>query len=99
MDGVNITTNHQPRHLISWYELTDEEKREFDYYKESEIESGEVMPEFFRYKGELYDAGEFSPMPGPSKWDGYLAQAFYFGVIVKFVPDDPDSIIVGRYCT
>lgn len=100
MDDVNITTNHQPRHLIWWHDLTDAEKAEFDHYDDDAIAFGESSePEFIRYKGELYDTADFSPLPRPSKWDGYLAQAFYFGIVVKFVPDDPDSVIVGRYCT
>src|SRR5690606_15213267 len=47
-----IITNNQPRDLISWYDLTEKEQADFDY-----VEDGQFSG--FRYKGQVYDLGEF----------------------------------------
>lgn len=52
-----------------------------------------------RYKGEWYcmedfmRAGKDSPL---SEWDGYTADTFFSGVLVRFV-DDGERVIFGRY--
>jgi hypothetical protein len=95
---MEIITNNVPRLLIDGYDLTEEERKKFDY------DVDEVA--FFRYKGEVYDLGDFdaaSSINGLKEWDGYMAQAFYFGLVIKWVREDGrmdyDRVIVGRYCT
>ena len=49
---MKIITNNQPRDLLYWYDLTEKEQADFDH-----IEDGEFNG--FRYKGQVYDLGEF----------------------------------------
>ena len=54
---MQIKTNNQPRPVIYWYDLTDAERAELDY-----IDTDTAQDDFrgFRYKGAVYDLGEFS---------------------------------------
>ena len=89
---MQIITNNQPRNLISWYDLTEKEKADFDY-----IEDGAFSG--FRYKGQMYDLGEFmhceQSVNGLANWHGISSDSFFSGVLVKLVDDD--SVVVGRY--
>lgn len=106
---MQIITNNQPRNLISWYDLTEKERADFDY-----IEDGEFNG--FRYKGNIYDLGEFVRILPRSQqsngnydsfahtcdggdamleWSGVQSDTFFSGVLVKLVDDE--SVIVGRY--
>lgn len=94
---MKIYTNNHKRPLIYGFELTSNERSEFDYYDEEEIE----FAQFFRYKGEVYDLGDFmrtnfpnSPFTG---WAGYSSDSFFSGILVKFPPDDDEFVIVGTY--
>ena len=89
---MQIITNNQPRDLISWYDLTEKEQADFDY-----IEDGEFSG--FRYKGQVYDLGEFMRCPDSvndfSDWNGISYDTFFSGVLVKYT-NDFESVIVGR---
>jgi hypothetical protein len=97
-----ITTNWQARDLIDASELTEEEREEFDYLDWDKIERGEDSASFFRYKGTLYDLGEFQRVPTVSDglyqgWDGYQSDTYFSGLLIKLT-DDGEGVIVGRYC-
>lgn len=94
---MKVVTNNVPRLLLYWYELTDEEKKEFDWMNEPED------GDFFRYKGaiyctEMFVRGENNPWTGNRNpypgWDGYHQDSFFSAVLVKFV-EDGDKIVVG----
>ena len=92
---LKITTNNVPRDLIQGYELSDKEKAEFDYIDKEEIDGHN----FFRYKGLVYDLGEFMRVGhsfGLQGWDGYHSDSAFSGILVKYV-DHGDRIIVGWY--
>lgn len=78
------------------YELTTKEKQDFEYLDDIESAS------FFRYKGQIYNLGEFliitknMPFYG-SGWMGYLSDSFFSGVVIKYSPTDNETVIVGRY--
>lgn len=62
-------------------------REEFDYQDEDEVYDG-----YFKYRGSWYHTDEFMRFgPGmPSefrKWDGYLSDSFYSGVLIKISPD------------
>lgn len=94
-----IQTNNQPRDILSWYDLTPAEQKEFDYLEEGE-------GSFFRYKNQAYDLGEFmridaniAPHPqrdGWEKWHGYASDSYFSGVLVRYT-SDYDQVIVGMY--
>jgi hypothetical protein len=98
--SVKVTTNNVPRDLISFDDLTPDERKDFDYIQDDY--RGHVR--FFRYKGEVYDTDdcEVSPSPQPwlANWSGYFSETFFSGVVFKYVPDtDWEVVVVGRYCT
>ena len=98
---MTIYCNRQPRLLLSWPELTDAERKQFDDLSEAEA----ADRDFVRYKGVAYDCGEFesitrvvaphSQRPGWEKFDGFSADSFFSGVLIKFV--DPDHVIMATW--
>lgn len=98
---IKITTNNVPREIIDGFQLTENERKEFDYIDWKKIEEGNDSASFFRYKGELYDLHEFmvtesSALEG---WTGYSANSFFSGMVVNYVTRDHDEmVIIGRYC-
>jgi hypothetical protein len=99
MNEIKITTNNIPRPILYGYELTPAERAEFDYYNEDELDCAM----FFRYKGEVYDIGEFMRVPKynpfPDAWAGYMSDSYFSGILIRFPDDDDDYVIVGRYCS
>ena len=97
---VRVTTNNIPRDVLYGFELTARERAEFDYYSTEEELSG---AQFFRYKGEVYDLGEFTvthEITELREWGGYQPDSFFSGLVVRYVPDtDYEQVIVGRYMT
>ena len=91
-----IITNNVPRDVLLGYDLTRKELDEFDYLDADEIGGHS----FFRYRGWVYDLGEFMASAAPSDsplsdWDGYHADTYFSGVVVKYV-EDCERVIVGR---
>ena len=90
---MNVKTNNVPRHVICGYELTDKEKKQFDYISDDELD----YAIFFKYKGRVYDLDEFCCCPDTLKpWHGYFSDSFFSGVVVKYVSDN-EQVIVGTY--
>lgn len=100
MSELKIITNHNKRDLLSFYELTEKELKEFDYYSKEELE--ECFNIFFRYKSNVYDITQFMhcrnlPNCNPiSKWDGIHNDTFFSGIVIKLFPDE-ESVIVGAF--
>ena len=104
---MKITTNHNRREIISEYQLTPEERKEFDYLDWDAMERGEDSRSFVRFKGTLYDLSDTEPGPGSSgmpdslkDWHAYVSDTFFSGVVFRYVrEDDEDMIICGTYYT
>lgn len=97
VEVMNIISNHQPRLLLDWHQLTPKEKAEFDYL---DSDDARISASFFRYRGIVYDAGEFMRIensPVFHGWHGCAADSFFSGVLIRFCEYDRDRIIVGRY--
>lgn len=105
MSDYTIRTNNVPRPIIDAYELSTDERAEFDYLDWPAIERGEGSASFFRYRGQLYDLGEFSADYGILKgsglpahlsdWDGYQSDTFFSATVVRYV-DNFEYVVVGR---
>lgn len=97
---MNIKTNNVPREVINRRDLTPKESKQFDYLDPEDSGS------FFRYKGRVYDLGEFmlinssvAPHPQREGWegyDGYSSDSFFSGLLVRYV-DDCERVIVALY--
>ena len=91
--AVTIKTNNIPRAVVTGAELDDREKAEFDYYTNDELYNAS----FFRYKGWVYDIGEFLSAPESLKpWQGHSPTTYFSGVVIRYT-DDMESVIVGVY--
>ena len=87
---VRVTTNNIPRDVLYGFELTARERAEFDYYStEEEFNSAQ----FFRYKGEVYDLGEFEVATIPG-WDGQQVDSFFSATVIRYT-DDYERVVVG----
>ena len=88
---MKIITNNQPRLLLYGYELTDKERQDFDYLEDIDSHS------FLKYKGAIYDAGEFMIVDNDylKDWDGYSSDSYFSGILIKYI--DSDHVIVARY--
>lgn len=103
--GVEIRTNNVPRDIIHGFELTEAERKEFDYIDWAKIDEGTDSASFVRYRGQLMDLGEFMRFESTPNlfvgWDGYAPDSFSTGTVVRFVEGDMDTtrIVVGYYVT
>lgn len=114
MSKLTIHTNNVPRDVIHAWELTPEERAEFDYLSWEAIERGEDSREFVRYKGQLLDLGDFvATAPGPwnyglpeafGRWDGYASDTYFSALLIRYARDEcgrPDweRVVIGWYCS
>lgn len=97
---MTIRTNNVPRFTIDAWELTANERDQFDYLDWSGIEAGTDSATFFRYRGELYDLGDFEmvtdSMHSFEGWHGYQSDSFFSGILIR-LSSDWETVIVGRY--
>jgi hypothetical protein len=102
MTDLSIITNNVPRFILDAYELTADERAEFDYIDWAGVDTGSESASFARYRGELYDLGEFERWDNPASptrdthWDGMRSDTFFSGVLVRYC-DDHESVVMGRY--
>ena len=94
---MKIVTNHKFRNLLYGYELTENEKKEFDYIESDNLDSHS----FFRYKGHCYDPDEFMKITNNNdieflKYDGYSSDSYFSGILIKY-SEDMESIKIARY--
>jgi hypothetical protein len=103
MADLTIITNNQPRECISYADLTDKEKKEFDYIDADKEADEDLGFRFFRYKGNVYDTQEFMGTYALhddhafKDWDGYAGDTYFSGTLIKYVDMDCDRVIVARY--
>lgn len=104
--ATKVITNNVPREIIDGYRLSMSARAEFDYLDWQAIKEGRESASFFRYKGQLYDLGDFqrieydttaqtdgNPLKG---WHGYQSDSFFSGILVRYT-DDNEMVIVGHY--
>jgi len=98
-DKITIRTNNKARDVLSWHDLTDKERADFDYI---DTEEQQLEASFVRYKGCVYDLGEFMTcrnMPEFSpitNWDGHFADSYFSGVLLRYV-DNFERVIMATY--
>ena len=104
MAAMTIRTNNRERPILCAYELTPAELKEFDYLPTDS--DGDPEGSFFRYKGNVYDLGEFMRIEravaphrqreGWERFDGYATDSYFSGVLVRY-SSDFEAVIVARY--
>ena len=88
---MKIRTNNQAREILSGFDLTDKERKEFDYLSEEEL----AAPRFVRYRDWAYDLGDM--MAAQTKgWDSVHNDTYFSGVLFKYT-DDGERVICATY--
>lgn len=97
---LTVTTNNHHRPVLQAWELTDAERAEFDYLDWAAIEAGNDSASFFRYRGQVYDLGDFveSPPLEVNGWDAFQSDSFFSGIVIRYCQGDEDSVVVGLVC-
>ena len=91
---MKITTNNKPRDLIMFMDLTEKEKKDFDYIEGDE----QFDPRLFRYKGNVYDAGDMMRVTELfNGWDAYQSDTFFSGILIKYADSRLETVIVAHY--
>jgi hypothetical protein len=99
---MTIKTNNVPRDVLEAFELSAGERAQFDYLNWPALEAGEDSASFVRFKGELYDLGEFSTTSGMPEfsplraWDGYLSDSYFSGILVRYC-EHFERVIVATF--
>ena len=97
-DTMQIITNHHEREVVYHWELTDSERKWFDW-------DGAEDCNYVRYKGNVVCISEFMStrpsmwgpgIPSLAAWDGYQSDSFFSGLLVKYC-DDTDFVVMGWY--
>lgn len=98
MSDVNVVTNWHPRPILSDFDLTAAERADLDYVDWDAVERGEDSWSGFRYRGSLYDLGQFERSTGTiaSDWDGWQTQSAFDAVAVKYVSLYDDMLVVAH---
>lgn len=93
-DGTGVKTNMIPRDTICGYDLTEQEKKEYDYLGD---ELGGSV--FFRFKGQVYGLCEFERThpDGPlhkGRWFGIASQSAFHAIVISF--ECVHEVVVGQ---
>ena len=100
---MNIITNNQPRDLMHLcdFSTADQEKirEQYDWMNPEDIEYNYG---FFKYRGQFFHLTDFIRTPSESiselqHWEGYSTDSYFSGTVVRFVENDCDRVVVGRY--
>jgi hypothetical protein len=83
---MKIITNNHYRNILDAYELTSKELESFDYLEEGE-------GSFIRYKGCVWDLGEFM-RTDLKDWEGISSDTYFSGAVIK-LSEDGDTVKVG----
>ena len=95
MEKLRIITDHKWKNFIYGVELTEKERREFDYMDAEEIDTAS----FFRYRARVYSIEDFMRIEhnvALMGWDGYASDSFFSGVVIK-ISDDGEQYKIGTY--
>lgn len=94
-------TNRHRRPVIDGYELTADERKEFDYIDWAGVDGGTESASFVRYKGDLIDLGDVMRAEGSiaeAGWDGFNPDSFFSGIAIKYTDDgtggDPYGYVI-----
>lgn len=100
---MEIITNNVPRDVVDAWELPAEVRKDFDYLQWDKLESGEHSASFIKYRGEWYDLGDFMTTHSPGvndvlgRWDGYISDSFFSGIVVRYADSQCETVVMGRY--
>jgi hypothetical protein len=95
-EPMKIRTNNNRRELLDSSQLTEKERAEFTYLDWAKLDEGTDSATFFRFKGQVYDMGDFTRLTSTPGWDAGMATSAFTGILIRLDPEDNDLIIVGQ---
>ena len=104
---MKVITNHQPRELHTWEDLSEQEREEFNYLDADE----RLFPRLVKYRGEWYDAMEAEgismndltgyrvyPTHPLAAWDAISFDTVSSGIVFRLLTREEEFRWgVGRY--
>jgi hypothetical protein len=84
-----ITSNYHTRDLLSYNDLSEKQKEEFNWVLEENRSTG-----FFLYQGFAYHTSQFQ-RTNIKNWDGIHCESLSTGIIAKMKEDG--TIVVGSF--
>jgi hypothetical protein len=98
--ALTIVTDNIPVPILRGEDLTEDELQEFDHISDEDL----YWEGFIRYRGNTYHIGDFSRcrrnglnQGAWNDWDQYIPDTAFSGVLIKYIPNDLDHVIVGHY--
>ncbi len=106
---MKITTNNQKRELISFFDLPEKVRPDFDYVENDD----KCICRFVKFKGSYYDTFDTQAITTRNgqnmdfamavnhsdplaKWNSVISESFFSGVLFRFV-DNFEYVICGCY--
>lgn len=89
--NITIRGNGKEMNLLSWYELTPKEQKEFTSYLDTDEKQTDAT--FFRYRNWCYDLGEIMRVQSYAPeylqcFDGFMSDTFFSGVGIILSSDN-----------
>lgn len=100
-ESLTIKTNNIPREMISFQDLPERSKCDFNYLSEGERYESRLV----KYRECFYDVydsevnrndGAFNSKCFPIKWDSYISDSFFSGVLFQLAEDN-ECVICATY--
>jgi len=104
-DKITVKTNNGPRPLVSYNELPEKVKPDFDYMLAPHHAGDQDDRRFVKYRDSWYDTSDcdgptFSDLAAHG-FDRYASDSFWSGVAFRFFDREgylyDDEVVVGRY--
>jgi len=97
---VTVKTNGRIRELVTWHDLPDDVRPDFDYVHDED----RWADRFFRYRGSWYDIDEFERVDQPHLtespfvgWDGFQSESYSSAVMVRYATEDECDRTYSRH--
>jgi hypothetical protein len=95
VQSMDIKSNYRYRNLLDWEELSVKEKKEFSH-------TDRELDTYVRYKKQIYLLNDFTAIVNNSpfdsiKWNGYISDSFFSGVLIKLSNDSNSAILATYY--
>lgn len=87
---MQIITNHHPRPLVGYLDLTPAQRKDFDY-------DGAESSSYFIYKGAAYSLADFMQNPSLEGWHGVHNLSAFSGLLVRILDCDGSAIVAYYY--
>ena len=91
--NIKLLTGAEGLELIHWWDITEDERREFYYMREPEIDFIG-----FKYNDTVYSLNDFmriKPHGSIPGWDGVMTECNTSALLLKFINDN-EAVMLAR---